>query len=54
MKNWFVSCLDITYFVKTENCKYCSKIIFKYINGVVELIFNEKMTESVIGETRKQ
>ena len=28
--------------LKTENWKYCSKIIFKCINGIVRPIFNEK------------
>ena len=30
--------LDITYFA--ENCKHCSKIIFKCVNSTVEPIFN--------------
>ena len=38
-------CLDRTYFAETENWKHCSKIIFKYVNSAVELIFNEKVTE---------
>ena len=37
--------LDRIYFTKTENWKYCSKIIFKYVNSVIGLIFNEKITE---------
>ena len=37
--------LDRTYFAKTENWKYCSKIIFKCMNSIVRPIFNEKMTE---------
>ena len=49
-----MSCLNRTYFPKTENGKHCSKIIFKYVNSIVEPIFNEKMIESVIYETRKQ
>ena len=28
-----------------ENWKYCSKIIFKYVNSTVEPIFNEKVAE---------
>ena len=35
--------LDVTYL--TENWKYCNKIIFKYVNNIVELIFNEKVVE---------
>ena len=31
--------------LKTENGKYCSKIIFKCVNRIIELIFNEKVTE---------
>ena len=30
---------------ETENWKYCSKIIFKCVNSVVGLIFNEKVAE---------
>ena len=33
--------LDATYFA--ENWKHCSKIIFKCMNSVMELIFNEKV-----------
>ena len=33
--------LDIAYFA--ENWKHCSKIIFKCMNSVMELIFNEKV-----------
>ena len=36
-------CLDRTYFVETENWKHCSKIIFKYVNSIMRLIFNEKV-----------
>ena len=36
-------CLDRTYFIETENWKHYSKIIFKYVNSTVELIFNEKV-----------
>ena len=32
-------CLDTAYFV--ENWKHCSKIIFKYVNSIVESIFNQ-------------
>ena len=35
--------LDITYFAK--NWKHCSKIIFKYVNSVVNFIFNENFVE---------
>ena len=35
--------LDTAYFAK--NWKHCSKIIFKYVNSVVESIFNEKVAE---------
>ena len=35
--------LDTTYVV--ENWKHCSKIIFKYMNNIVGLIFNEKVAE---------
>ena len=36
-------------FVENENCnwKYCNKIIFKYVNSIVELIFNKKVTEKL-------
>ena len=37
--------LDRTYFAETENWKYCSKIIFKYVNSTVRPIFNEKVVE---------
>ena len=35
--------LDIAYF--TENWKYYSKIIFKYVNSVVGPIFNKSFVE---------
>ena len=38
-------CLDRTYFAEIENWKNCSKIIFKYVNSVTGLIFNEKVAE---------
>ena len=41
----FKVCLDRTYFAETENRKYCSKIIFKFVNSVVRPIFNEKVAE---------
>ena len=41
----FRVCLDRTYFAKIENWKHCSKIIFKCVNSIVRLIFNEKVTE---------
>ena len=31
--------------LKIENWKYCSKIIFKYVNSIVESIFNEKIVK---------
>ena len=31
--------------LKTENCKYCNKIVFKYVNSVVGPIFNEIFIE---------
>ena len=31
--------------LKTENWKYCSKIIFKCVNSTVGPIFNEKVAE---------
>ena len=31
--------------LKIKNWKYCSKIIFKCVNSVVKLIFNEKVAE---------
>ena len=36
-------CLDTVYFV--ENWKYCSKIIFKFVNSTVGPIFNEKVVK---------
>ena len=41
-------CLDITYFIETENWKYCSKIIFKCVNSVVKPTFNEKWLKSEV------
>ena len=38
-------CLNRTYFVKIENWKYFSKIIFKCMNSVVRPIFNEKVAK---------
>ena len=35
--------LNTAYFA--ENWKYCSKIIFKYVNSTVEPIFNESLIE---------
>ena len=37
--------LDRTYFVKIENWKHYSKIIFKCVNSIVKSIFNEKIAE---------
>ena len=34
--------------IKTENWKYCNKIIFKYVNSIVGPIFNEKLLKSRI------
>ena len=31
--------------LKIENWKHCSKIIFKYVNSIVESIFNEKIVK---------
>ena len=31
--------------LKTENWKYCSKIIFKCVNSTMEPVFNEKVAE---------
>ena len=33
------------FLLKTENKKYCSKIIFKCVNSIVRPIFNEKVDE---------
>ena len=38
-------CLDRIYFAKTENWKYCSKIIFKCVNSIVGSIFNENFAK---------
>ena len=38
-------CLDTTENWKLKTEKYCSKIIFKYMNSIVGPIFNEKVTE---------
>ena len=35
--------LDTAYFA--ENWKYCSKIIFKFVNSAMGLIFNENVAE---------
>ena len=35
--------LDKTYLTETENWKHYSKIIFKYMNSTVRLIFNKKV-----------
>ena len=37
--------LDRTYFVEIENWKYCSKIIFKYMNNAVRPICNKKINK---------
>ena len=36
-------CLDRTYFAETENWKHSSKIIFKYVNSAMGLVFNVKV-----------
>ena len=41
--DWLRVCLNIVYFAK--NWKYCSKIIFKYVNSAVRPIFNENFDE---------
>ena len=33
---------------KTENWKYCSKIIFKYVNSIMRSIYSEKVVEKWI------
>ena len=40
--------------LKTENWKYCSKIIFKCVNSVVRPIFNEKIDKKWNLWVRKQ
>ena len=40
--------------LKTENWKHCSKIIFKYINNVVEPNFKENFVEKSTCGSRKQ
>ena len=40
--------------LKIENWKYCSKIIFKCVNNIVELIFNENFTKKEVCGSRKQ
>ena len=35
--------------LKTENWKYCNKIIFKYVNSVVGPIFNIFLNKVVVG-----
>ena len=47
---WITVCLDTAYFteswkLKIENWKYYNKIIFKYVNSTVRLIFNEIFVE---------
>ena len=47
---WITVCLDTAYFteswkLKIENWKYYNKIIFKYVNSIVRLIFNEIFVE---------
>ena len=44
---WLRVCLNRTYFVETENWKYCSKIIFKCVNSTVRPIFNEKIDKKM-------
>ena len=39
-------CLDTAYFI--ENWKHYNKIIFKYLNNFIKLIFNKKVTETWI------
>ena len=47
--NWGILrvCLDTAenWKVKLKTEKYCSKIIFKYVNSIVGPIFNKKVTE---------
>ena len=51
LKKWITIkirvCLDKTYFVKTENWKHCSKIIFKCVNSTVRPIYNEKVDKKL-------
>ena len=37
--------LDRTYFAEIENWKYCSKIIFKYVNNAMRPIFNKNVAK---------
>ena len=37
--------LDGTYFVETKNWKHYNKMIFKYVNNNVSLIFNKKINK---------
>ena len=49
--------LDWTYCywkLKTENWKYCNKIIFKYMNSTVGPIFNKKFDKKLNLWVRKQ
>ena len=43
-------CLDTAenWKLKTENWKYCSKIIFKYVNSIMRSIYSEKVVEKWI------
>ena len=49
-------CLNIVYYwkLKTENWKYCSKIIFKCVNSAVRLNFKVDFTKIRTCESREQ
>ena len=53
----FRVCLDTTYYwkLKIKNWKYCKKIIFKCVNNIMRLIFNENFAKKeVCGQWRSQ
>ena len=46
----FRVCLDTTYYwkLKIKNWKYCKKIIFKCVNSIMRLIFNENFAKKEV------
>ena len=47
-------CSDRIYFIEIKNWKYCSIIIFKYINNTVEPILIKKLLKSKVCEICEQ
>ena len=47
-------CLDRICFSETKNCKYCSIIIFKYVNSTIKPILIKNLLKSKVCEICKQ